>query len=276
MKKIIVILIINLLLTQCSLFKDNNIGTIIIRGSDTMLMLNLKLAETYMEKNPGISIYVFGGGSKTGINALMNRTIDIAASSRPFEAEEIKELVEKFGTLGIEYRIAKDGLSIYVNPENSIKNFTIQQIKDIFLGNITNWKELGGDDHPIDVIIRPPTSGTYGYFKKFILENQEFTSNSKTISKTEDIVQYIQKNKYAISYGGVGYGHKNLHANINGIEPSEKNVINETYPITRYLYYYTNENPPSHVREFIKWILSEEGQKIVEEAGYYPIWNIRY
>ncbi len=274
--KNILFLILIVLLTGCTILKDNNIGIISIKGSDTMLKLNQKLAEIYMEKNPGITIYVFGGGSKTGINALLTHSIDIAASSRPFEAEEIKVFAEKFDSFAIEYRIAKDGLSIYINENNPIKNFSINQIKDIFLGKITNWKDLGGDDHLIDVIIRPPSSGTYGYFKKFILENKDFTDKSKTIAKTEDIVEYIQKNKYAISYGGVGYGPQKLHANINGIEPSEKNVINDTYPITRYLYYYTYNNSPKHIKNFINWILSDEGQLVVKQVGYYPIWNIRY
>ena len=275
MSKYVIIILLSLLLTTCK-FGNVPVGMITIKGSDTMLILNQLLAEEYMEKNPGISIYVYGGGSKTGINALAEGSADICATSRQFEPTEIKELANKYGSLGLSHIIAKDALSIFVHPDNTVKNFTMQQIKDIFTCKITNWKELGGENKPINPIIRPINSGTHLYFKQHVLSDEPYCTTIKAISATSMIIEAIRKDKYAIGYGGIGYGKDIFHAFVNDIEPSEKNVINDIYPISRYLYFYTINSPSGIVKDYIEWIISPEGQQVVKKAGFIPLWNISY
>lgn len=238
-----------------------------------MLLLNQKLAEEFMKKNPGISVYVEGGGSRTGINALVNNSVEICAASRPLEPEEIKIFGEKFRTVGLSYLIARDALSIYINPSNPVKNLSIEQVSQIYTCQINNWKELGGPDEPIQPIRRSSASGTNLYFIKHILKSENICSTIPIANTTQEIINFVSKNSNSIGYGGIGYADSSMQCRINFVEPSRSNVINNSYPISRYLRYYTSRKPKGDVKNYIDWVTSEDGQNFVESMGYIPLWD---
>ena len=226
-----------------------------------------------MKKNPGVSVYTEGGGSATGTEALANGKVDISATSRPINPTEAQKLAANFGAIGMSVLVAKDALSVFLNPENPVKNLTLEQIKDIFTGNIKNWQEVNGQNEPILLINRMPNSGTFKYFQAHVLDGKSYDQNAKTCPTTRAVVKEVANNRNAIGYGGMAYSSNIIHCQINNIEPTEKNVREDRYPITRYLYLYTVNTPHGQVRKFIDWVLSIEGQRIVEKAGYFPIWK---
>ncbi|MBK7106084.1 MAG: phosphate ABC transporter substrate-binding protein [Ignavibacteriae bacterium] len=257
---------------SCSNSTNLQKNIIRIKGSDTMLLINQKLAEKFMIEHPNISIYIEGGGSAEGIKSLLNSEVDICASSRTLDPNEIKELAEKFNTIGMSFLIAKDALSIYVNEKNSIRNISLNNLEKIFTCEITNWKELGGFNSEIKVASRPTSSGTYGYFKKHVLLDQEFCDNSFIIPTTKQIVEFIKNNENAIGYGGVGYGDESIEISVNNFKPSEENVINGNYPLARYLRYYATNKISGITQAYIDWVVSEKGQKIIKENGFFPLY----
>ena len=259
----------------CS-FKPAEVARITIKGSDSMLPLTEMLAEEYMKQNPEISIYVYGGGSAEGIKALIRNEIDICTTSRNLEPQETKALAEYYGSVGLFYLIAKDALCIYINKSNPVKNYSIEQIRQIFECDVKNWNELGWQNTVIIPVIRNLNSGTHLYFKEHVLEGAEYCNSAIVKSTTNDVIQFIEQNDNAIGYGSIGYTGNFSYASINGIEPSEKNAQNDTYPITRYLHFFTTQIPKGSVKNFVDWVLSPEGQRIVKQAGYIPLWDLTY
>lgn len=273
MKLLLALIIVFLLNSGCSQ-KPIEVAIITIKGSDSMLQLTENLAEEYMKLNPGISIYVSGGGSSEGVKALIRNEIDICTASRNLKPEETKELADYYGSVGLFYLIAKDALCVYVNPYNPVKNLTIEQLKNIFECRIRNWKELGGSDQKIIPVIRNINSGTHYYFREHVLEGDEYCSDAVVEATTSSVIQSIEQNEAAIGYGSIGYKGNIVYAKINGIGPSEKNAQNDTYPITRYLHFYTTIVPKGAVKNFINWVLSPEGQKIIKQSGFIPLWEV--
>ncbi len=271
MKKILLLI----LLAGCSA-KTLEVGIIRITGSDTMLQLNEMLAESYMKYNRGVSVYVRGGGSLVGFRALVNNETDICASSKKIDAAEIKNIADRFGSLGMSHLIAKDAFSIFVNKENSVDDLSIEQLKKIFTGKITNWSEIGGNDQDILPVIRTKNSGSYEFFKKNVLDGEEYAQNCMRVPTTNAVLQAIQDNPNSIGYGGIGYVGDVITMKIGGIAPNESNVIRNNYELTRYLHFYTTDVPTGFVKDFIDWATGPEGQKIVKEAGYFPLWEIPY
>ncbi len=259
---------------SCTVIKSTE-NVIIISGSDTMYELNENLAKEFMKEHPEISIYVKGGGTRLGIYDLINDKCDIAAASRNLKPEESKLLADYYGALALVYLIAKDGLSIYVNPKNFVNDLSLVQIKEIFSGKINNWNQVGGEDKEINVVTRNPNSGTYLFFKEHVLDGEEYTKNSISFNSTKDITKYISENYYAIGYGGMSYTEGVIQIKVNGIEPSEQNVRNDTYPITRYLHYLTRKSPSGNVKKFIDWVLSPKGQNIMRKSGFISLWEYR-
>jgi phosphate transport system substrate-binding protein len=244
-----------------------------ISGSDTMFELTSKLAEEYMKDHSGISVKVDGGGTAAGIRQLIKGEIDICTASRNLKPEEAKALADYYGSLGLVFLIAKDALSIYVHPENQVENLTFNQLKNIYIGDIYNWKSVGGIDTLIRPVTRNPNSGTYLYFKDHILDAEEYGENSLIIPTTREIVKYVEQNRNAIGYGGMGYTGKIKHIKIDGVEPSETNVRNDTYPIIRYLHFFTSKTPGGEIKRFIDWVLSPAGQEVVRKTGFIPLWE---
>lgn len=277
MKNIIKIAIITAVATMLA-GKAEAATTITVKGSDTMVILAQKWAEEYMKQNPNVKIQVTGGGSGTGFAALQNQTTHICNASRKIKAKEIQACLSAFGKRPTEYKVALDGLSVYVNSENPINEITVEQLELIFTGKIKNWKEVGGPDAPIIVYSRENSSGTYEFFKEHVLKGKDFVSSAQTMPGTAALIQAIAKDKNGIGYGGAAYGVGIKHlkvkkdANSPAIEPTEENVVNGTYPIWRYLYIYVNPDlDKGEIAKYINWIKSDEGQKIVKEIGYYPL-----
>lgn len=247
-----------------------------IKGSDTMVILTQKWAEVYMKKNPGVSIQVTGGGSGVGLAALINGSTDIANSSRPIKSTELEKLKAKYGSLGVEIRCAKDGLSVFLNKGNTVSELTVQQLGDIFSGKITNWKEVGGADAKIQLYGRESSSGTFEFFKDHVVKT-DFSPSCQTLPGTAAIVNAVKKDKYSIGYGGSAYAEGVKDCKVKkdvktkGVLPSIATVKNNSYPITRYLYMYMKSKPKGEAKAFIDWILSPSGQDLLEEVGYYPL-----
>ena len=254
---------------------DNQVIT--VKGSDTMVILAQRWAEKYMEKNSGVTIQVTGGGSGIGIAALINGSTEIANSSRPMKPTEREKLKQRYNSLGVEIKTAKDGLSVYMHKSNPVKELTIQQIKDIYTAKITNWKEVGGNDAKIIIYGRENSSGTYVYFKDNVLGGADFSSSMQSMPGTAAVVNAVAKDKNAVGFGGAAYavGIKDAaikkDASSKAYLPTEENIKSGDYPITRFLFMYTRTRPTGAVKEFIDWILSSEGQEIVAKVGYFPV-----
>ncbi len=252
-------------------------SSITVKGSDTMVILAQRWAEEYMKINPDISIQVTGGGSGTGISALINGTTDICNASRPMKGSERDKLKQRYSTLGVEVKTAKDGIALYVNEKNPVSELTLEQIKGIYTGMITNWKDLGGSDAPIIVYGRDNSSGTYVYFRDIILSGQDYTGTMQSLPGTAAVVNAIEKDINGIGYGGAAYGKGIRYVKIRkdenspGYDPTLENIRAGKYPITRYLYMYLKGRPTGELKKFIDWILSAQGQSVVSKVGYFPI-----
>ncbi len=253
-------------------------GNITVKGSDTLLILAQKWAEVYMGNHADTKIQVTGGGSGIGIAALQNQTTDLCNSSRKIKAAEIQKCIVAFNTRPTEYKVALDGLSVYVNSDNALKELTLAQVGDIFTGKIKNWKDVGGPDAPITLYSRENSSGSYEFFKEHVLKGHDFAASAQTMPGTAAIIQAVSKDKGGIGYGGAGYGagakHLSIKADENSpaIEPTKENVLNGSYPIWRYLYVYVNPAlDKGEISTYMNWIRSDDGQKIVEDVGYFPL-----
>ena len=252
------------------------LNKITVKGSDTMVILSQKWAEVYMQKNPGTTIQVTGGGSGVGIAALINGSTDIANSSRPMKAAEVDKLKQRYNTLGIEIPCAKDGLSVYLNKANGVSELTVRQIGDIFAGKITNWKQVGGVDAGIRLYGRESSSGTFVFFKDNVVKG-DYSPSCQSLPGTAAIVNAVKKDKFAIGYGGAAYAEGVKDCKVKkddkspAYAPNAETIKSKQYPITRYLYMYLKSRPTGETKEFIDWILSPEGQKVIVSVGYYPV-----
>jgi len=256
---------------------------IINKGSDTMVNLALAWAEAYTGQYPEVRISVTGGGSGTGIAALINGTVDIANASRAMKPEEVKR-ARANGIEPAEHIVAGDAIAVVVNPTNPVNALTIDQLSDIFTGQITNWREVGGEDRPIVLLSRESNSGTHIYFLEHVIRKGEkdnqslFSSDTLLMPSSEGISAEIRQNPNAIGYDGLGYvtpDQKTIavarKAGEPYVPPSIETVKEGSYPIARVLYMYTSGQPTGVIREYLDWITSAEGQKIVEELGFVPL-----
>lgn len=253
------------------------------KGSDTIVNLALAWAEAYQELRPNISVSVTGGGSGTGISALINGTTDVANASRQIKPEEI-ESIQESGSDPVEFIIARDAIAILVHRDNPIDSLTLQQISDIYSGNINDWSEIGGEKRPIVRLSRETNSGTHVYFLEQVLRlgdksNQTlFSQDTLLLPSSEVISAEIRDNPNAIGYDGLGYVTEDMKVvavakdnDLKPVLPSIETVNNNTYPISRDLYMYTAGEPPKIIREYLDWIRSPEAQLIVIELGFVPL-----
>lgn len=253
-------------------------ATITAKGSDTLVILAQKWAEVYMRTHSGTKIQVTGGGSGTGFAALQNRTTDLCNASRPIKSKEVLACIKAFRKRPTEYKVALDGLSVYVNSDNPVKSLNVEQLKDIFTGKVKNWKQLGGKDAPIVLYSRENSSGTYEFFKKSVLKGADYAASAQTMPGTAAVLQAVGKDVNGIGYGGAAYGAGarallvSKGAGSPAVAPTEANVVNGTYPIWRYLYIYVNPAlDKGEIATYLKWIRSDEGQKVVKNVGYFPL-----
>ncbi len=249
---------------------------ITVKGSDTMVILSQKWAEVYMKSNPNTNIQVTGGGSGTGVSALINGSTDICNSSRKMSASEISKLKERYNTMGVEIPCAKDGITIYANAANKVHELTIKQLSLIFTGKIKNWKEVGGADADIKLYGRENSSGTYVYFKEAVVKG-DYAASCQTLPGTAAVVNAVKKDALGIGYGGAAYaeGIKIIKVKKDdksiAYAASAETIKSGQYPITRYLYMYVRNRPTGEMKKFIDWIISPDGQKYATEIGYFPV-----
>ncbi|MFL5357592.1 phosphate ABC transporter substrate-binding protein [Archangium sp.] len=250
-------------------------GTVTVKGSDTMVILGQRWAEELMKKNPSIKLQVTGGGSGVGLSALINGTTDIAMSSRPMKDSEGEKLRTRFNTTGTEISVAKDGVTFYVNESNPVDALTMDQLKGIYLGDITNWKQVGGPDAPIVVYSRENSSGTYVFVKDNLLNGDDYTSTAQTLPGTAAVVNAVAKEKHGIGYGGAAYAkgvkELKLKKGNEALAPSAENIKSGKYPLSRDLYFYLRNKPTGDAKAFIDFALSPEGQALVTKVGYFPV-----
>jgi len=244
---------------------------IVIKGSTTVLPIAQMTLEAYMKAHPGVNISLSGGGSGEGIKALIDRSANIANSSREIKDKEI-ELAKSKGVNPVETIVAVDAIVPIVNPRNRVKDLSIDQLSQIYQGKITNWKEVGGDNLQIVVVSRDSSSGTFEAWAEMVLNKAKVAPRAQMQASNGAIVQAVSKNKYAIGYIGLGYINKAVKPlTVNGVQATAKTAISKEFPVARPLYMYTDGQPAGETEKFIKFILSPAGQNLVAKAGYVPL-----
>lgn len=254
-------------------------------GSDTMVNLAQAWAEEYAKVDPAVSVEVSGGGSGTGIAALINGTVDVANASRTMEPQEIEAAKKNTGKTPREFMVGYDALAVYVHKDNPITEITLPQLAAIYAegGTVTKWSQMGvtmpaGADEIIRVS-RQSNSGTYFYFREAVLgKGHDFKLGSRDMHGSKDVVELVSKTPGAIGYSGMGYATPEVKmlpvAKAKGDPawaPTVENTLNGRYPIARPLYMYTLGEPAGAVRKYLDWVHSEPGQKIVQSSGYVPL-----
>ena len=247
---------------------------LVINGSTTVLPIAQKAAEVYMKENPDISISVSGTGSGDGIKALIDGTTDIANASRFIKNTEITKAIDN-GVFPVAHRVALDSIAPVVHPENPVSDLTMKQLKGIYMGQIVNWKEVGGDDKEIVVISRDTSSGTYEVWHNLVLEKERVTPKASLLASNGAVAMAVAKNSYAIGYVGLGYVNKELKMlNVNGVTPTADTTRGGKYPIARGLFMFTDGWPKGVVLDFINFLVSPRGQKLVDEVKYVPFYSM--
>lgn len=255
-----------------------------IKGSDTMVNLGQAWAEEYMIQHPEVNMAVTGGGSGTGIAALINGTANLAQSSREMKNEEKEEVQKTTGKEVKEFRVALDAVAVIINPANGVSELSVEQIGDIFTGKVTRWSEVGGADEPILILSREKNSGTHIFFLEHVLRKgnakgpEEFSKSALMMPSSQAIIQEVARSKGAIGYDGLGYVNDQVKvlgvkkdAATAAVLPSKATAQDASYPISRSLYIYTAGDPQGDVKGFIDFILSPEGQNIVAVMDFVPL-----
>jgi phosphate transport system substrate-binding protein len=243
-------------------------GNITMKGSTTVLPIAQRTAEVYMERHPDIKISVQGGGSGVGIAALIDGTCDIGDSSRSMKEQELSNALSK----GVDPKanfVAMDGIAVIVHPSNKVAGLSKQQLKDIYTGKISDWSALGGESQKIVVVSRDSASGTFESFGEMALDKAKVRSDALMQASNQAIASTVAKTPGAIGYVGLGYISSQVKAlTLNGVMPSAQSVLSNKYILSRPLFMYTNGSPKGVVKNFLDFVLSEEGQKLVKEAGF--------
>ena len=247
-------------------------GSITVQGSDTLLNVATAWSESFMDENPGVDISVQGGGSGTGIAALINGTVDFANSSRGIKDEEIAEAEGK-GMDIVEHSVAIDGIAVVVNPANGVSNLSLDELGRIFRGEVTNWKDVGGADAEIVLLSRDSSSGTYEYFKEAVVgEDFEYAASAKLLPSNQAIAGEVTANEAGIGYIGLGYITPDVKVvAVDDVVATVETAADGTYPISRYLYMYSDGEPEGVMAAYLDWILGAEGQQLVEDEGFVPL-----
>ncbi len=242
-----------------------------LAGSTTVLPIAQKAAEVFMDLHKDINISVRGGGSGVGIASLISGSVDIGNSSRPIKTKELKTAREK-GKNPVENVIALDGIAVIVHPNNPINELSIENLKNIYTGKISNWKSLKGADQSIVVISRDVASGTFEVFKEKVLEGAKVREDALMLASNKAVATTVADTPGAIGYVGLGYLSEGVKAlKIEGVTPNEKTVRSGEYKLARPLYMYTNGAPKGITKDFIDFILSPTGQKLAKEVGFVPL-----
>jgi phosphate transport system substrate-binding protein len=247
-----------------------------VKGSDTMVILAQTWAETFMRTRPRSAIQVSGGGSGTGLAALVNGTTDLANSSRQIKESERAQIRAERGAEVVETKVALDALAVYVHDENPIRQIDLPTLASVYRGRITNWSELGGADAPIVLYSRENNSGTYAYFKENVLKDYDFAPETQTLPGTAAVLYAVSHDPNAIGYGGIAFGAgiRTLAVRAESGEyvlPSLDTATSGDYPLARFLFVYTAGEPRGLALDFLSWVVSPEGQGVVTQVGYFPM-----
>jgi len=248
-----------------------------LKGSDTMLQIGQRWAEVYMKDHPAVTIQVTGGGSGTGIAALVNGTTQICQSSRPMKDEAKASVIQQRQAEVSEIPVAVDALAVYLNKQNPIDHMTMEQIRRIFQGEITNWKDVGGPSAAIVLYGRENNSGTYVFFKEHVLANGDFTERYQPLGGTAAVINAVVKDMNGIGYGGIGYATDlkaipiAKDAASAPVPPTMENALSNKYPLSRFLYWHTAGPPAGTIKDLVDWVLGPEGQNVVKDVGFYPL-----
>lgn len=241
--------------------------SITISGSTTVLPIASSVAEAYMAKNPDVDVKVSGGGSGAGISAIGKSSVDIGMSSRGLKDDEKASYPNLVVTT-----VAKDGVAVIVNPANPVESLSLTQIKDIYTGTTKSWKDVCGNQEAFDIVGRDSASGTREFFFNDVMEKADFTSSMLEKNSNGAVQQLVSQTPTAIGYVGMGFedGVKVLSLDVDGkkVKPTVESVKNGEYPLSRELYFITNGEPSGTAKEFIEFLLSADGQKVVEEEGF--------
>lgn len=271
MKKLLIMLIVMLTVVIPARRVSGDQKRIVCEGSTTVLPICQAVAEEFMNRNKGVDISVRGGGSGVGIVSLIDGTCDIANASRPMKDSELQKAAGR-GKSPKAHVIAMDGIAVIVHKSNPVNVLTKKQIKDIFTGKISNWAEVGGPDMKIVVISRDSASGTFEAFGELALDKEKVRSDALMEMSNGKVVAVVEKTPGAIGYVGIGFVSDKVKAiEVDGIKCTKENVLSGKYPLSRPLFMYTNGNPSGVVKDFIDFLLSPDGQKIVETSGYVPL-----
>lgn len=266
-----VLLTILIVLISCSTYKSQN-PIIRISGSSTLYEASNALANEFMKRNPKVKVIINYKNTKSGFEELSAGKSEIAMASRYATPEEVSSIADEYNSIGMSHLIAKDALSIYTHPYNSIDNLSLEQLRKIYTCEIKNWKELGGSHESIIPLSRPTNSGTQMYFRRHVLKEKQYCRHVVIVQTTNEIANIIEKDTRYIGYGDINSAKNLDHIKINGVEPTKENIRNGTYPIVRYLYYYTSGKPKGHIKDFIDFVLSPEGQTIIDSSGFVSLW----
>lgn len=249
-------------------FARNNDNRLTIAGSTTVLPVAQSCAEAFMNDYPAADISVRGGGSSVGIANITAGTVDIGIASRPAKNKEINQARAK-GVNLYENVVANDAIAVIVNRSNPVKSLTLLQLKAIYEGSITNWNKVGGNSQPIVVVSRDVSSGTYEVFSTIVMEGNSAKDSALMLVSNNAVTTAVKDTPGAIGYVGFGYiGPEVKSLSINGIIPSKKTALNKSYPISRTLYMYTNGRPRGLIKQYLDFVLSQEGQNLVEKNGF--------
>ncbi|HQL01202.1 MAG TPA: phosphate ABC transporter substrate-binding protein [Smithellaceae bacterium] len=250
-------------------------SSIVIKGSTTVLPVAQGTLEAFMKAHPGVQMSLSGGGSGEGIKALIDKTTDIATSSRDIKPSEI-ELAKSRGVNPVEHVVAFDAIIPVVHPSNKVSNLTTDQLSQIYQGKITNWKEVGGEDLKIVVISRDSSSGTFESWDHFVMKKAKVTPRAQMLASNGALVTAVAKNRFAIAYLGIGYLNKSVKPlQVNGVTASVQTAMSKEYPLSRELYMYTNGEPTGDVAKYLAFVKSAQGQAVVAKEGFVPLMDVK-
>jgi phosphate transport system substrate-binding protein len=249
--------------------------TLTVKGSDTMVTLVQRWARTFRERNPDVRIQVTGGGSGTGLAALVEGSTDLAMSSRPLAPAEVERLTTKTGQAPAVIPVARDGVTFFVHPSNPVAAMTREQLASVLLGDTARWSQLGGPDRRIILYTRETTSGTSEYVRATLLSRQDFAPLSQPLPGTGAVVNAVSREPFALGFGGAAFakGVRPLAVMVDGqpVAPTPEAVRSGRYPFTRAVTFVFARRPSGAAQRFVEWVLGPEGQALAAAAGFFPV-----
>jgi phosphate transport system substrate-binding protein len=250
-------------------------NTLTIKGSDTMVALCQRWARAFRDANPGVRLQVTGGGSGTGLAALLEGSTDIAMSSRPVAPIELERLAQRTGVQPVVIEVARDGVTFFVHPSNPLRALTPRQLEQLFTGELTHWNELGGEARRIILYTRETTSGTSEFVRDHLMGGRDFAPISQPLPGTGAVVNAVSREKFGVGFGGAAFakGVVPLALTVDGVDvsPSAEAVRSGRYPLSRSLTFVIARPAEGEVKRFLDWVLGDEGQALVVRAGFFPI-----